>query len=275
MMYYLIALIILLLVILGAILVLFHRQGKRLEEELQHAIDNEDIKSQYLEDVSVTFRDTLNNIIQSCESIESQPSIRQNPDVVKAVEDIRFNSQQLVQYAQEILEVSSTQDNIPHSKKIHVNLIELIMSYRREIMYDVKDNVQVNINTDLSSQTKVWVDTTIFRQLVMHILRCAAKITTRGLINIRYAAEDDGLRFWFENTTDSTPHEIIKTILSDETDETCQDNKNCDKDIIMSMSLCKTIISSLNGTIEATSKQTDTYFLNVITFWFPCIFGEK
>ena len=275
MMYYLIALIILLLVILGATLVLFHRQGKRLEEELQHAIDNEDIKSQHLKDVSVTFSDTLNKIILSCRNIESQPCICQNSDVAKAVEDIRFDSQQLAQYANEILEVSNTQGNIPHSKKIQVNLIELIMSYRREIMYDVKDNVQVNLHTDLSSQTKFWVDTTIFRQLVMHILRYAARATTHGSINIRYAAEDQGLRFWFENTTDSVPNDSIKTLLSSKTDLSSLDNIECDKDTIMSMSLCKSIITTLKGNIEASSQQTDTNYLNTITFWIPCIFGEE
>lgn len=275
MIYFLITLNIVLLVIIGAILVLFNRQGKRLKEEIQHAIDNEDIKSQYMEEVSVTFKDALDKIIHSCENIESQPGTKKHPDMSKAIEDIRFSSQQLAQYAMEIKAMSNTQGIIPHSKKLHVNLIELIMSYRREIMYDVKDDVQVNIHTELSPHTKVWVDTTMFRQLVMHILHCAAKTTARGFITIRYATEKDGLRFWFENTSNSIPSDVINTILTSENASAGQVNGTCDKDTIMSLSLCKSIISSLNGEIEATSEQTDTDYLNIITFWFPCVVGEE
>ena len=155
MMTFLILLVIVLLIMLGAVLVLYHRQALRLKEEIQHAINSEDIKSHYLEEVSVTFQEPLQSIIKSCESIESQPCFRQHPDVVKAIEDIRFQSQQLAQYANEIMEISNTQGNIPHSSKIQVNLIELIMSYRREILHDVKENVQVNIRTEVSSHTKV------------------------------------------------------------------------------------------------------------------------
>lgn len=273
--YFLITLNIVLLVIIGAILVLFNRQGKRLNEEIQHAIDNEDIKSQYLEEVGVTFKDALDKIIHSCEDIESQPCINQHPDVAKAIEDIRFNSQQLAQYAQEIKAMSNTQGIIPHSKKLQVNLVELIMSYRREIMYEVNDDVQVNMQTKLSPHTKVWVDTTMFRQLVMHILHCAAKTTALGYINIRYAKEKDGLRFWFENTSDAIPGDVINTIFTSEKDSASQVNGTCDKDTIMSLSLCKSIISSLKGKIEATSEQKDSEYLNVITFWFPCVVGEN
>ena len=273
--YFLITLNIVLLVIIGAILVLFNRQGKRLNEEIQHAIDDEDIKSQYLEEVGVTFKDALDKIIHSCEDIESQPCINQHPDVAKAIEDIRFNSQQLAQYAQEIKAMSNTQGIIPHSKKLQVNLVELIMSYRREIMYEVNDDVQVNMQTKLSPHTKVWVDTTMFRQLVMHILHCAAKTTALGYINIRYAKEKDGLRFWFENTSDAIPGDVINTIFTSEKDSASHVNGTCDKDTIMSLSLCKSIISSLKGKIEATSEQKDSEYLNVITFWFPCVVGEN
>ena len=273
--YFLITLNIVLLVIIGAILVLFNRQGKRLNEEIQHAIDNEDIKSQYLEEVGVTFKDALDKIIHSCEDIESQPCINQHPDVARTIEDIRFNSQQLAQYAQEIKAMSNTQGIIPHSKKLQVNLVELIMSYRREIMYEVNDDVQVNMQTKLSPHTKVWVDTTMFRQLVMHILHCAAKTTALGYINIRYAKEKDGLRFWFENTSDAIPGDVINTIFTSEKDSASQVKGTCDKDTIMSLSLCKSIISSLKGKIEATSEQKDSEYLNVITFWFPCVVGEN
>lgn len=275
MMTFLILLVIVLLIILGAVLVLYHRQALRLKEEIQHAINSEDIKSHYLEDVSLTFQEPLRSIIKNCESIESQPCFRQHPDVVKAIEDIRFQSQQLAQYANEILELSNTQGNIPRSSKIQVNLIELIMSYRREILHDVKENVQVNIRTEVSPHTKVWVDTTIFRQLIMHLLRAAAENTDEGSITIRYATEKKGLRFWIENTCPALPKEALDTMFTAQIDPYNQNKKTDDKDVVMSMALCKSIIDKLKGTIEATAKQTDFGNLNIVTFWFPCVTSEK
>ena len=275
MMLFLILLVIVLLIVLGAVLVLYHRQGLRLKEEIQHAINSEDIKSHYLEDVSMTFQEPLKNIIRSCESIESQPCFRQHTDVVKAIEDIRFQSQQLAQYANEIMELSNTQGSIPHSSKIQVNLIELIMSYRREILHDVRENVQVNIRTKVSPHTKVWVDTTIFRQLIMHLLRAAAANTDEGSITIRYATEKKGLRFWIENTCAAIPKEALETMFTAQIDPYNQNKGTDDKDVVMSMALCKSIIDKLKGTIEATSKQTDFGNLNIITFWFPCVTSEK
>lgn len=275
MMLFLILLVIVLLIVLGAVLVLYHRQGLRLKEEIQHAINSEDIKSHYLEDVSMTFQEPLKNIIRSCESIESQPCFKQHTDVVKAIEDIRFQSQQLAQYANEIMELSNTQGSIPHSSKIQVNLIELIMSYRREILHNVRENVQVNIRTKVSPHTKVWVDTTIFRQLIMHLLRAAAANTDEGSITIRYATEKKGLRFWIENTCAAIPKEALETMFTTQIDPYNQNKGTDDKDVVMSMALCKSIIDELKGTIEATSKQTDFGNLNIITFWFPCVTGEK
>ncbi len=268
--------IVVLIVILVAILILFHRQGLRLKEEIQHAIDSEDIKSHYLEDVSVTFREPLKRIIESCQSIERQPCFKQHPDVVHAIQDIRFQSQQLTQYANEILEISNTQGNIPHSTKIQVNLIELIMSYRREILHDVKEGIQVNIRTELSPHTKVWLDTTIFRQLVMHLLRAAASNTKKGSITIRYDEEKDGLRFWIENTSDPVPQEVLDTLFTKQIDPYYQYKNDDNKDLVLSMSLSKTIIDSLKGTIKATSGTSDRGSnLTIITFWLPCVVNKK
>jgi len=258
----LLIIILVLVILLVCITILFHRQGMRLNEEIKHAIDSEDVKSHYLADTSQTFRGPLDAIIKHCEAIEQEPGYQEHPQVIKAIEDIRFQSKQLLQYTDEILEISNTAGNIPHSSKIEVNLIELILSYRREILYDVKDNVPVNVQTEMSPHTKVWLDTTMFRQLIMHILRTAAQNTNEGYINIRYAAEQNGLRFWIENTGAPIPKEVLETMFIAK-----EDNGN---EIALTMSICKAIIDNMKGTIEASSDNKEQGNLNIITFWFPC-----
>lgn len=270
----LIALVVILLLTLGAILVLFHRQGQRLSEEIQHAIDSEDIKSHYLSDACCNFRGPLKAIICNCDAITQQPCFKDHPQVVKAIEDIRFQSKQLQQYTDEILEISNTEGNIPHSVKIQVNLIELIMSYRREILYDVHDNVQVNLRTEMSPHTKVWLDTTMFRQLIMHLLRAAANNTFEGHITIRYAEEKEGLRFWIENTCEPIPHETLETMFTKQINPQNNEKDTSDKDTVISLSICKAIIDDLKGEIKATSEESELGYVNIITFWFPCSLSE-
>ncbi len=122
----------------------------------------------------------------------------------------------------------------------------------------------------MSPHAKVWLDTTIFRQLIMHILRIAAEYTESGYINIRYATEKDGLRFWIENTCNPIPQEVLATMFTDNVASNDNPQKVNAKEIAFTMSICKAIIDNMNGTIEATSKQVERDFVNVITFWFPC-----
>ncbi len=260
---------IVLIVLLAVVTIMFHRRGARLEEERKHAIESEDIKSHYLADVSQTFRDPIDIILKRCEVIESLPCLKDRQQAAKAIEDIRFQSKQLLQYTKEILELSNTEGNIPHSSKIEVNLIELILSYRREILYSVKKPVQVNVITEVSPDAKVWLDTTMFRQLIMHILQIAAQNTDEGSINIRYATENNGLRFWIESTSKPIPKETLEKMFTDEQVVPAQHKSN-EKEIAFTLSICKAIIDNMKGTIKATSKETKLGNVNAITFWFPC-----
>ncbi len=264
----LLIIILVLVILLVCITILFHRQGMKLNEEIKHAVESEEIKSHYLADASQTLRGPIDSIIQRCEDVEIMPCFREHAEIAEAIGDIRFQSKQLLQYTKEILEISNTEGNIPHSAKIEVNLIELILSYRREVLYNVKDNVLVNVQTEMSPHTKVWLDTTLFRQLIMHILRTAAQNTERGYINIRYATERDGLRFWIENTCDPIPQEVLASMFNDTAD--IEGKKSSEKEIAFTMSICKAILDNMKGTIEATSREEHDNFINVVTFWFPC-----
>ncbi len=266
----LLVIILVLVILLVIITILFHRQGMRFSEEIKNAIDSVDVKSHYLADTSQTFRGPVNAIIKRCEAIESQPDFKEHTTILEAIEDIHFQSKQLLQYTDEILEMSNTAGNIPHSSKIEVNLIELILSYRREILYDVKKDIPVNVQTEMSPHTKVWLDTTMFRQLIMHILRTAAQHTDHGYITIRYAAENNGLRFWIENISQPIPQEALDTMFTKQIAPTADKDQSNEKEIAVTMSICKAIIDNMNGTIEAKGQDTEQGYLNIITYWFPC-----
>jgi len=263
-------LVLVLIVTLIAILILFQRQGKRLKEEIDRAVESEGIKSTYLMDVSQNFRGPLESIMADCEHLLEKESVKADGELLETVKEISNNSRQLYQYANEIKEFSNMEGNIPNSTKIEVNLIELIMSYRREILHFVQKNVQVNLHTEMSPHVRVWLDTTVFRQLIMHLLRSAALETKKGAITISYETENQGLRFTIDNTCDPVPQEIVDTLFTDQIDPANQIKQLSNKDIILSMSVCKSIIDNYKGTIQASSIRTDHSFHMVISFWIPC-----
>lgn len=265
----LLTLVVVLLILQVAVVILFRKQGKRLKEEMEHAQESESIKTDSLSNVGMSFCEPLKAIIQNCDNLMGKDGIKNDQNSLDDITDIRNKSRQLIQYANELLDMSNTEASIPNSQKIEVNLIELIMSYRREILYDVKDNVVVNVRTDLSPHTKIWIHTTLFRQLVMHLLQCAATHTETGHITIRYATENRGIRFWIENTCKAIPQEIVDTFFTKQIDPSYE-HLSDDKVTILSMAICKNIIDNLRGEIVATSKQSGQEFLLSISFWFPC-----
>ncbi len=109
----LLIIILVLVILLVCITILFHRQGMRLNEEIKHAVESEDIKSHYLADASQTLRGPIDSIIQRCEDVEVMPCFHEHPEIAEAIGDIRFQSKQLLQYTKEILEISNTEGNIP------------------------------------------------------------------------------------------------------------------------------------------------------------------
>ena len=266
----LLTIIALLVILLTALLILFYRQENRLWEEITNVKKSEVIESSYLSSVGMSFLESLRAIIQDCDLLFQKQSIKSNPEDYSIVNDVSNKSRQLLQYTNELLDMSGTESSSPSSSRIEVNLIELVLSYRREILHYVKDGVSVNVRTELSPHTKVKINTIMFRQLIMHLLRVAATNTDKGYITIRYAAEKDGLRFWIENTIDGP---AVPDLLQDMFSGQIEPNGKHlykGKDMVLSLSVSKTIVKDFNGTICAESRQNGQENLLVITFWLPC-----
>ncbi len=185
----------------------------------------------------------------------------------KLIECIEHGSYEDMTYLDELEELTNFDGAVPALSVIEVNIVELIMSYRREILHETKHETTVNIKTAMSPHSRAQLDTVVFRQLMMNLLRICAKRSESGRIVIEYEWEREGLRFQIEDSGKQLPKNVYPQLFTDELSEDSIPNLN--KQVtVTKLKICKTIIDSWRGTIEAKPGANDMGL--IFNFWIPC-----
>jgi len=185
----------------------------------------------------------------------------------KLIERIEHGCYEDMTYLDELEELTNFDGAVPVLSVIEVNIVELIMSYRREILHETKRGTSVNIHTAMSAQSRAILDTVVFRQLIMNLLRICAKRTEEGRIIIEYENEKGGLRFKIEDSGKALPAEICSALFTDELSEDMI--INLDKNVtVTKLKICRTIVESWKGTIKALPGANEKGL--IFEFWIPC-----
>ncbi len=254
--------VIILLVVLCQYL---HKKNKDFEK---HTIRNEELKSNFLTHFTQALRFPLNAIIEKSHTIEDTGFTNlTDEERQQTIAGMRHNCQMMILYLNELQELTNFQGAIPSLSMIEVNLAELIMSYRRELLHDTMPGVSVFIQTTMSPHYKATMDTTMFRQLIMHLLRLGAQRTKEGSITIHYEMENNGLRFTLTDTGAPIPDEIRNVLFTNQFRDDLITHLDV-KTTQVSLSICKFIIESMNGTIESRPGKDGMGI--TVSFWFPC-----
>ncbi len=260
----------LLLVALVALVILayfYYKVLVQLKRVKIRARKNEEVKSSFLAHINNALRDPLSTINHNCQMLEENYDKLMPEDRQKIISDIRNDSNQMYTYLNELEELTNFDGAIPALSMIEVNLAELILSYRREILHETRKGVTVSIQTTMSPHYKATMDTTMFRQLIMLLLRISAQRTQEGSITINYEMERSGLRFTLSDTSEPIPEEIrglLFTSMLNKGDMIQLGNKTT----VTVLNICKSIIDAMQGTIEALPGEDGKGA--IISFWFPC-----
>ena len=256
---------ILLLVLFAICLFLVqHYYHVRLRNEIGRAQRSERIKTVFMANVSHALRTPLNAIITDSQKLlDNEES---DPKKLKAMmTTINQNGKQLLYFISQLLELSSFDSNMATFTLIEVNLAELIASYRREAQRDAGANVQVVVRSPLSPHAKGMVDTNLMYQLMTHLLHNALAHTQEGTITIDYDYADNGLKIEVIDTGDGEPQDFKSNFstLIQGNDSLALFNQRSG----LGLSICKSIVEGLHGTIELKSeKGKGTH----VTVWIPC-----
>ena len=240
-----------------------HYYHVRLRNEIGRAQRSERIKTVFMANVSHALRTPLNAIITDSQKLLDTEET--NPKKLNAaMTTINQNGKQLLYFISQLLELSSFDSNMATFTMIEVNLAELMASYRREAQRDAGANVQVVVRSPLSPHAKGMVDTNLMYQLMTHLLHNALAHTQEGTINIDYDQEDKGLRIEVIDTGDGEPQDFQSGLsaLTSGGELTLFNQRSG-----LGLSICKSIVEGLHGTIELKSeKGKGTH----VTVWIPC-----
>jgi K+-sensing histidine kinase KdpD len=240
-----------------------------LKREVYRAQKSEQLKSVFLDNASRTLRTPLKAILGYSTLLLEDENIQ--PEQVKEMAiHINNNTQELLGFVKQLLDLSSFEGGIPSFTFIEVNLAELMASYRREALNITKPNVTVRIKTDLSPHCKATLDTNFMHQLMMHLLTNAANHASQGEITIVYGNERKGLKVnitYLGNGQAEVISEDIFSFLQKDALRLTDDTES------LGLPICKAIVDAVGGELEIDT--TDNGRKTVASFWIPCKMRDR
>lgn len=265
--------IIILLVIIFGVTILFLNQyfKHRLKKEIVRAQKSERLKAVFLDNTSHTLRTPLNAIMGYSNLILEENDKNLQPAQVKEMTaHIKNNCQQLLDYVEHIMELSSYEGGLLSFTNIEVNLAELMASYRREALKLTKPEVSIRVRTALSPHCKATLDTNFMHQLMMHLLTNAAKHALEGDITIDYSNERRGLKVTISYIGNGKAEIINEDIFSFLQRESAMTMANATTDL--GLPICKAIIDAIGSELDMDVVNGQK---TVTTMWFPCRMRDK
>ena len=242
-----------------------------LHYEVERARRSEHIKTVFLANVSHALRNPLHSIITtSDEALSTGVDDMRPQQITDAFTQISKESNQLMYFISELIELSNIESNVMTFTLIEVNMAELMQSYRREAQRDAADGVSVVVRSRLSPHCKGTLDTTLMYQLMKHLLQGAVRHTTEGTITIKYEHERQGLRVTISDTGTGMSPESQSVAASVLNGSESLNLFNATSGLGLSIS--KSIVDSLGGemSLDSTPGKGTT-----VSVYFPCKLRDK
>lgn len=240
--------------------------SRKLRKAVRRAQKSEQLKSAFVDNVSRSLRSPLNAILGYSNMIVEENDATMQPAQVKELaRNISNDTQQLIDFVSQLIEMSKFEGITPSFTFIEVNLTELMASYRREAMTMTKPDVTVRVSSDLSPHCRAVLDTNFMHQLMMHLLANAARHVTQGDIVIKYGHERKGLKVAITYTGIGQAELLGTDIYSFLQKEDAL--KNVHSSSVLGLSICKAIVEMLGGEFYM---DTEYDKKTVASFWFPC-----
>lgn len=242
-----------------------------LHYEVERARRSEHIKTVFLANVSHALRNPLHSIITtSDEALSTGVEDIKPQQITDAFSRISKDSNQLMYFISELIELSNIESNVMTFTLIEVNMAELMQSYRREAQRDAAEGVSVVVRSSLSPHCKGTLDTTLMYQLMKHLLQGAVRHTTEGTITIKYEHERQGLRVTISDTGTGMSPESQSVAASVLNGSESLNLFNATSGLGLSIS--KSIVDSLGGemSLDSTPGKGTT-----VSVYFPCKLRDK
>ncbi|MBI9063394.1 MAG: PAS domain S-box protein [Marinilabiliaceae bacterium] len=246
---------------------------KKAEQELvvakEKAVSADRLKSAFLANMSHEIRTPLNAIVGFSNLLKE--------DTISEVEKgeyiniINNSSENLMELINDIVDLAKIESGelVLHEEELNPNALleDLYQLFIKKIPLANKNHLKFYLNLpDNSSDILINCDISRLRQVFINMLYNAFKFTQKGFIELGFAVNGEGIRFYVRDTgigIESQKHEIIFNPFRQEEESTAKKYGGTG----LGLSICKRLIHAMGGTIGVISeKETGSEFHFTLPF---------
>ena len=224
---------------------------KDREQELisarDRAMQSDKLKTEFLANMSHEIRTPLNSIV-GFSAILSDIHSYSKGEIESFISIINSNCQTLLALIDDLIDLSSIESGATELFFSEFDLSILILEVINSRLLDKNNEVQI-IEKFPENNIKLFSDRERLKQVLTNLITNAQKFTKKGFITIGYKVENDNVNIFIEDTGIGIPQDRIEKIF-----ERFYKVNNYVQGAGIGLSICKTIINHLKGTIAVNSK---------------------
>jgi signal transduction histidine kinase len=243
-MYYGIALLILMFVMLIVFVWILYKHSERAKKARLKAEEADLMKSTFLANMNHEIRTPLNAIVGFSQVLTDEENQESRKEYAQIIDNNNILLQQLIG---DVLDLSKIESNELALKYSDVELAPLMKEIYNSIILRMPQNVELQIkpSIDFTLQT----DKTRLTQVLTNLLNNAIKHTQEGFIRFGYDIKDNTVVFFVEDTGEGIPEDKLETIFGRFTQLS-----SWNRGVGLGLAICKGIVTQMEGTISVKSR---------------------
>ena len=246
-----IVLLLLLILAMGYIVMSRRRHMKQLNRAYQHALESDNMKSAFIQNISHEVRTPL-NIISGFAQVLANPSLEASgTERQHMAQMMQKNTHIITTLVDEMLELShhESSENVSRDDQVQVNM--LLREMLDEIKEIAADGVELRLDSSLSDDYKLRTNERMFKRIVTALLSNAAKNTEEGQVVLKLSATAQQFELVVEDTGCGIPPEEADHIF-----ERFVKLDNFKVGIGLGLTLCRATAHLLGGTVTLDTSYT-------------------
>lgn len=213
------------------------------------ALQADKLKSAFLANMSHEIRTPLNSIVGFSDLLKDLEAFS-SEEVKEFVETINVNCTLLLALINDILDLSRIESGTMEFKFAASNLTHVMHEVYDSQRLNMPVGVELRIQLPEGEGKEVWTDVVRLKQVVNNLINNAKKFTTTGSITFGYSLHEPGYTTVFVEDTGSGISEESQRHIFDRFYKV----DNFTQGAGLGLSICRTIVERLHGTISVSSE---------------------
>jgi len=225
---------------------------KETEEQLisarDRAMEADKLKSAFLANMSHEIRTPLNAIVGFSDLLRNFEAFSKD-EIEQFVETITTNCELLLALISDILDLSRIESNSMEFHFVSHDLTQILTEVYHSQLLNMPAHVKLILQVP-SEEKRILTDAVRLKQVINNLINNAAKFTQRGHITFGYIDQyEECTCFFVEDTGPGMAAEKLDHIF-----DRFYKIDNFTQGAGLGLSICKTIVDRLHGTLEVTSE---------------------